>query len=68
MPPNNQSSGSNRRLPQVPIRRIETQIHRRSKAKKVFPLESEWDAETGAPPESLRMPASNMDRNRRPNR
>ena len=43
-------------------RRIETQIHRRKKAKKVFPLESEWDADAGSPPERLRMPAEKMGR------
>ena len=43
-------------------RRIETQIHRRKKAKKVFPLESEWDADAGPPPERLRMPAEKMGR------
>jgi len=45
-----------------PKRRIETQIHRRKKAKKVFPLESEWDADAGSPPECLRMAAEKMGR------
>ncbi len=47
-------------------RRIETQIHRRKKAKAVPPLESEWDADAGAPPDRLRMPADRMDRTPKP--
>jgi hypothetical protein len=43
-----------------PRRRIETQIHRRKKAKPVFPLEAEWDAESGTPPTGLRMPPDKM--------
>lgn len=40
--------------------RIETQIHRRSKAKAVFPLEAEW--QVGAErPVNLKMPADKMD-------
>lgn len=54
--------------PPGPNPRIETQIHRRKKAKKVLPLESEWDAESGLPPQRLRMPAESMDRNPRPKR
>jgi hypothetical protein len=42
-----------------PSRRIETQIHRRRKAKAVFPLQSEWDIDAGGTPE-LRMPSSRM--------
>jgi len=39
--------------------RIETQIHRRSKAKAVFPLEAEW--QVGAErPVNLKMPAGKM--------
>jgi hypothetical protein len=30
-------------------RRIETQIHRRKKAKAVFPLEAEWNADSENP-------------------
>jgi hypothetical protein len=48
--------------PRGPKPRIETQIHRRKKAGKVPPLESEWDDEEGAPPPRLRMPPENMDR------
>jgi hypothetical protein len=43
--------------------RIETQIHRRSKAKAVLPLEAEWQA--GAErPLNLKMPADKMDKPR----
>ncbi len=43
--------------------RIETQIHRRSKAKAVLPLEAEWQA--GAKrPLNLKMPAEKMDKQR----
>lgn len=37
-------------------RRIETQIHRRRKAKALSPLEPEWDISEQAPPARLRMP------------
>lgn len=43
-------------------RRIETQIHRRRKAKAVPPLEAEWEAESGLRPSGLRMPEDRMDR------
>jgi hypothetical protein len=39
--------------------RINTQIHRRQKAKAVPPMEDEWDAQSEAPP-SLRTPSSRM--------
>jgi hypothetical protein len=42
-----------------PSRRIETQIHRRSKAKAVFPLQDEWEIDAGGVPE-LRMPSAKM--------
>jgi len=38
--------------------RIETQIHRRLKAKAVSPLQSEWDMSQPAPPGNLRMSPS----------
>lgn len=41
-------------------RRIETQIHRRKKAKAVFPLEAEWDARSNRLPVGLRMPSDKM--------
>ncbi|ALA56608.1 hypothetical protein NITMOv2_0168 [Nitrospira moscoviensis] len=36
-------------------RRIDTQIHRRRKARALSPLESEWDSSHPGPPEQLRM-------------
>lgn len=42
--------------------RIETQIHRRKKAKAVPPLEAEWDIQSGAKPTGLRTPADKMRR------
>lgn len=35
--------------------RIETQIHRRRKAKALSPLEAEWDSSQPLPPATLRM-------------
>lgn len=47
----------------TPGTRIETQIHRRGKAKAVLPLEAEWQA--GAErPLNLKMPADKMDKQR----
>lgn len=43
-------------------RRIETQIHRRKKAKAVPPLEAEWDVSTGEKPKGLRTPSDRMGR------
>ncbi|MEY4704610.1 MAG: hypothetical protein RL042_806 [Nitrospirota bacterium] len=40
--------------------RIETQIHRRKKAKALSALESEWDQIGQAPPAHLRMPSDRM--------
>ena len=40
----------------VPSPRIETQIHRRKKAKAVSPLKTEWEESQNAPPVHLRMP------------
>jgi hypothetical protein len=39
--------------------RIQTQIHRRQKAKAVPPMEDEWDAQSKNPP-NLRTPSSKM--------
>ena len=39
--------------------RINTQIHRRKKAKAVLPMEDEWDVQSETPPK-LRTPSSNM--------
>ncbi|MGB0910489.1 MAG: hypothetical protein ACPGYT_09015 [Nitrospirales bacterium] len=43
----------------TPKKRINTQIHRRSKAKAVYPLSDEWE-DTSLPPKQLRMPSTNM--------
>ena len=48
---------------QNPRVRIETQIHRRSKGKAVFPLEAEWQVGADCPL-SLKMPADKMDQHR----
>ena len=40
--------------------RIETQIHRRKKAKAFSPLTPEWDRRDTRPPAKLRMPADRM--------
>lgn len=46
-----------------PKKRINTQIHRRSKAKAVYPLSDEWeDSSSSTPPKQLRMPSSNMNK------
>jgi len=42
-----------------PSRRIQTQIHRRQKAKAVPPMQDEWDVESPSPPD-LRTPDSKM--------
>jgi hypothetical protein len=41
-------------------RRIETQIHRRKKAKGVPPFEAEWDAASGTLSKELRMSRDQM--------
>ncbi len=43
-----------------PPKRIETQIHRRRKVKASYPLEAEWDAQSGEAPEGLRTPKHKM--------
>ena len=45
-------------------RRIDTQIHRRKKAKAVPPLQAEWDVTEGTPPTKLRMPSENMSKSK----
>lgn len=42
-----------------PKKRIQTQIHRRQKAKAVSPLEDEWNDQSNTPP-NLRTPSSEM--------
>lgn len=51
-----QQTGPPSRLP----RRIETQIHRRKKARAFSPLLPEWDQPDVAPPAHLRMESSRM--------
>ncbi len=43
-------------------RRIETQIHRRKKAKAVPPMESEWEDAQQGQPSQLRTPPDKMKR------
>jgi hypothetical protein len=45
--------------PSSPKKRIQTQIHRRQKAKAVPPMQDEWDVESPSPPD-LRTPNSKM--------
>ena len=45
--------------PESSKNRIQTQIHRRKKAKAVLPMQDEWDEQTGLPP-NLRTPSSEM--------
>ena len=40
-------------------KRIQTQIHRRQKAKAISPLEDEWNDQSDTPP-NLRTPSSEM--------
>jgi len=46
--------------PDARPRRIETQIHRRKKAKALSPLTAEWDVRRPDPPSKLRMPSNRM--------
>ena len=41
-------------------KRIQTQIHRRKKAKAVSPLTSEWDNSQAGPPKGLKRPPQDM--------
>jgi hypothetical protein len=42
-------------------KRISTQIHRRNKAKAVYPLKDEWeDSTSDVPPSNLRTPSDKM--------
>jgi hypothetical protein len=50
--------------PDARPRRIETQIHRRKKAKALPPLTAEWDARHPDTPAKLRMPADRMRKTR----
>jgi hypothetical protein len=55
-----EKSHSPRKIPGI---RIETQIHRRSKAKATLPLEAEWQIGVESPL-NLKMPADKMDKHR----
>ena len=43
-----------------PPKRIETQIHRRKKAKAVSPLTDEWEGSQAGPPKGLKRPPQDM--------
>ncbi len=43
-----------------PPKRIETQIHRRKKAKAVSPLTDEWESSQADPPKGLKRPPKDM--------
>lgn len=43
-----------------PPKRIETQIHRRKKAKAVSPLTDEWEGSQAGPPKGLKRPPKDM--------
>ena len=45
---------------EAPPKRINTQIHRRKKAKAVSPLTDEWEASQAAPPKGLKRPPQDM--------
>jgi hypothetical protein len=51
-------------VPDARPRRIETQIHRRKKAKALPPLTAEWDARHPDTPAKLRMPSDRMRKTR----
>jgi len=41
-------------------KRIQTQIHRRKKAKAVSPLTNEWEGSQSGPPKGLKRPPQDM--------
>lgn len=51
-------------VPDARPRRIETQIHRRKKAKALSPLTAEWDVRRTDAPAQLRMPSDRMRKTR----
>ena len=61
----NPPSKSQRENPPAPSppRRIQTQIHRRNKAKAVSPLTDEWEDSLPAPGDKFKMPPENMKKN-----
>ncbi len=52
----NQEKSSDEKAP----KRIETQIHRRKKAKAVSPLTNEWESSQSEPPKGLKRPPQDM--------
>ena len=46
--------------PPDPPKRIQTQIHRRKKAKAVSPLTNEWESSQADPPKGLKRPPQDM--------
>ena len=46
--------------PLPPRRRIQTQIHRRKKAKPVYPLTDEWEQSQDSFPKGLKRPPEDM--------
>lgn len=57
------SSGAGTPPETKPKPRIETQIHRRKKAKAVYPLTDEWEDSLPAPGGKFKMPPENMKKN-----
>jgi len=57
--PSSKSPKENPSAPKPP-RRIQTQIHRRNKAKAVSPLMDEWEDSLPAPGGKFKMPPENM--------
>ena len=45
---------------ETPPKRIQTQIHRRKKAKAVSPLTNEWEHSQAGPPKGLKRPPQDM--------
>jgi hypothetical protein len=57
--PQKPQSDAEQEFSNSPKKRIQTQIHRRQKAKAVPPMQDEWDVESPSPPD-LRTPNSKM--------
>jgi len=64
MDPQQRSRPDDTPAPDVRPHRIETQIHRRKKAKALPPLTAEWDVRHPDTPAKLRMPADRMRKTR----
>lgn len=47
-------SGKEKSSREKPRKRIQTQIHRRKKAKAIYPLTDEWDYSQATPPQKLK--------------